>query len=159
MRWEFKNPTPFIRTREFLWQEGHTAWATLDEASKEVREILTLYRRVYEELLCVPVVEGRKSEEEKFAGALYTTTVEAFVPATGRGVQGATSHCLGQNFAKMFNIEFESSPGKKQHVWQNSWGLSTRSIGVLLMVHSDNKVCLRAMSSYCLLFFIGRGFD
>mmetsp|Transcript_7663 Transcript_7663/g.15592 ORF Transcript_7663/g.15592 Transcript_7663/m.15592 type:complete len:502 (-) Transcript_7663:102-1607(-) len=139
VRWEFSNPTPFIRSREFLWQEGHTAFASKAEADVEVRCILDLYQRVYEELLCVPVIQGVKSEKEKFAGGLYTTTVEAFVPATGRGIQGATSHCLGQNFAKMFQIEFESEQGEKKMVWQNSWGMTTRTIGVMIMVHGDNK--------------------
>jgi prolyl-tRNA synthetase len=100
VRWEFKHPTPFIRSREFLWQEGHTAFATKGEADDEVQAVLDLYRRVYEELLAVPVIKGVKSAKEKFAGALYTTTVEAFIPHTGRGIQGATSHCLGQNFSK-----------------------------------------------------------
>ena len=100
VRWEFKHPTPFIRSREFLWQEGHTAFATKEEADQEVLAILELYKRVYEELLCVPVIKGTKSSKEKFAGADYTTTVEAFIPENGRGVQGATSHCLGQNFSK-----------------------------------------------------------
>ena len=96
VRWEFKSPTPFIRSREFLWQEGHTAFASKEEADVEVRQILDLYRRIYEELLAVPVVPGIKTETEKFAGGLYTTTVEAFIPAAGRGVQGATSHALGK---------------------------------------------------------------
>ncbi|QDZ18022.1 prolyl-tRNA ligase [Chloropicon primus] len=139
IRWEFKHPTPFIRSREFLWQEGHTAFAQKEEADAEVLDILDLYSKVYEELLAVPVMKGRKSEKEKFAGALYTTTVEAFVPATGKGVQGATSHCLGQNFSKMFDIEFEKEDRKKDHVWQNSWGITTRTIGVMIMVHGDNK--------------------
>lgn len=138
VRWEFKYPTPFIRSREFLWQEGHTAFATKQEADEEVLCILELYRRIYEELLAVPVIKGRKSEAEKFAGALYTTTVEGFIPANGRAIQGATSHCLGQNFSKMFNIVFESDTGK-QLVWQNSWGLTTRTIGVMAMVHGDDK--------------------
>jgi prolyl-tRNA synthetase len=140
VRWEFKNPTPFIRTREFLWQEGHTAFATQEEADIEVLDILDLYARVYEELMAVPVIKGRKSEKERFPGGLYTTTVEAFVSATGRSVQGATSHCLGTNFADMFNIEYETEDGKsKKKVVQNSWGLSTRSIGVMIMVHGDNN--------------------
>eukprot|EP00270_Netrium_digitus_P005213 TRINITY_DN1682_c0_g1_i5.p1 TRINITY_DN1682_c0_g1~~TRINITY_DN1682_c0_g1_i5.p1 ORF type:complete len:579 (-),score=219.11 TRINITY_DN1682_c0_g1_i5:210-1946(-) len=139
VRWEFKHPTPFIRSREFLWQEGHTAFATKEEADIEVMQILELYKRVYEELLAVPVIKGIKSEKEKFAGGLYTTTVEAFIPSTGRGIQGGTSHCLGQNFAKMFSIEFEDDKGQRKMVWQNSWGLSTRSIGVMVMVHSDDK--------------------
>ena len=140
IRWEFKHPTPFIRSREFLWQEGHTAFATQAEADAEVLDILTLYSKVYEELLAVPVMKGRKSKKEKFAGALYTTTVEAFVPATGKGVQGGTSHCLGQNFSKMFDIQFETTEGKsKDFVWQNSWGITTRTIGVMIMVHGDDR--------------------
>ncbi|PWN43765.1 putative proline-tRNA ligase [Ceraceosorus guamensis] len=148
VRWEFKHPQPFLRTREFLWQEGHTAHMTLEEADVEVKQILDLYRRVYEELLAVPVVPGVKSEKEKFAGGYYTTTVEGFVPTTGRGIQGGTSHCLGQNFSKMFNItvedpkapdEIRGKPEGKLHVWQNSWGLSTRTIGVMVMVHGDNQ--------------------
>lgn len=162
VRWEFKAPRtriaylglhaltspflePFLRTREFLWQEGHTAHLTKPEADKEVLEILDLYRRVFEELLAVPVIPGVKSEKEKFAGGLYTTTVEGFIPTTGRGIQAATSHCLGQNFSRpeMFNI-FVEDPNDptgqgKIFVWQNSWGLSTRSIGVMVMVHGDNQ--------------------
>lgn len=108
-------------------------------------EILELYRRVYEELLAVPMIKGVKSEKEKFAGALYTTTVEGFIPASGRGIQAGTSHCLGQNFsrAEMFNIVVEDpndpSGQGKTHAWQNSWGLSTRTIGIMVMVHGDNQ--------------------
>lgn len=135
VRWEFKHPQPFLRTREFLWQEGHTAFATKQEADKEVREILDLYRNVYQDLLAVPVIQGVKSEKEKFAGGLYTTTCEAFIPTTGRAIQGATSHCLGQNFSKMFDITVETETAgsaEKMHVWQNSWGLTTRTIGVMV---------------------------
>ena len=141
VRWEFKHPQPFIRTREFLWQEGHTAHINEKEAMEEVHTILDLYRRVYEELLAVPVIKGQKSENEKFAGGLRTTTVEGFIPTTGRGIQGGTSHCLGQNFSKMFNIWVEDpdETDKKLFVWQNSWGLSTRTIGVMVMVHGDDK--------------------
>ncbi|KAI0826152.1 prolyl-tRNA synthetase [Irpex lacteus] len=145
VRWEFKNPQPFLRTREFLWQEGHTAHLTKPEADKEVREILDLYRRVYEELLAVPVIPGVKSEKEKFAGGLYTTTVEGFIPTSGRGIQAATSHCLGQNFSRpeMFNIVVEDPNDPtgqgKTYAWQNSWGLSTRTIGVMVMTHGDNQ--------------------
>lgn len=139
VRWEFKHPTPFIRTREFLWQEGHTAHATTEEADDMVLSILDYYAGCYKELLAVPVVKGRKSEEEKFAGAYYTTTVELYVPANGRGIQGATSHQLGQNFAKMFEVQFEDKEAKKQFAWQTSWGFSTRSIGAMIMVHGDNK--------------------
>eukprot|EP00041_Stephanoeca_diplocostata_P035200 m.1231241 g.1231241 ORF g.1231241 m.1231241 type:complete len:1417 (+) comp24658_c0_seq1:93-4343(+) len=141
VRWEFKQPQPFLRTREFLWQEGHTAYLTAEAAGVEVMQILELYARVYEELLAVPVVKGRKTEKEKFAGGDYTTTVEAYIPAAGRAIQGATSHHLGQNFAKMFKIEIENpeKPDEKQFVYQNSWGLTTRTIGVMVMVHGDDK--------------------
>uniref|UniRef100_A0A8C9VU88 Bifunctional glutamate/proline--tRNA ligase n=1 Tax=Scleropages formosus TaxID=113540 RepID=A0A8C9VU88_SCLFO len=141
VRWEFKHPQPFLRTREFLWQEGHTAFATKEEAAEEVLQILDLYARVYEELMAIPVVKGRKTEKEKFAGGDYTTTVEAFISASGRAIQGATSHHLGQNFSKMFEIMFEDpkKPGEKQLAYQNSWGITTRTIGVLTMVHGDNQ--------------------
>ncbi|KAI9722018.1 MAG: ribose-phosphate pyrophosphokinase 1 [Candelaria pacifica] len=145
VRWEFKHPQPFLRTREFLWQEGHTAHLTEEGAGKEVLEILELYAAIYEQLLAVPVIRGRKTEKEKFAGGYYTTTVEGYIPATGRGIQGGTSHCLGQNFSTMFGITVEdpsSTECEKKDpifVWQNSWGFSTRSIGVMTMIHSDNK--------------------
>uniref|UniRef100_A0A2K6LDS0 Bifunctional glutamate/proline--tRNA ligase n=1 Tax=Rhinopithecus bieti TaxID=61621 RepID=A0A2K6LDS0_RHIBE len=140
VRWEFKHPQPFLRTREFLWQEGHSAFATMEEAAEEVLQILDLYAQVYEELLAIPVVRGRKTEKEKFAGGDYTTTVEAFISASGRAIQGGTSHHLGQNFSKMFEIVFEDpkTPGEKQFAYQNSWGLTTRTIGVMTMVHGDN---------------------
>lgn len=145
VRWEFKNPQPFLRTREFLWQEGHTAHLTKEAAHEEVLTILNHYADIYEKLLAVPVIRGQKTEKEKFAGGLYTTTVEGYIPATGRGIQGGTSHGLGQNFSKMFNITVEdptSKPDEKKpplYVWQNSWGLSTRVIGVMVMIHSDNR--------------------
>ncbi|EIW66374.1 hypothetical protein TREMEDRAFT_45824 [Tremella mesenterica DSM 1558] len=142
VRWEFKNPQPFLRTREFLWQEGHTAFLTKPEAEEEVRDILDLYRRVYTDLLSIPVIPGKKSDKEKFAGGDYTTTVEGFIPTTGRGIQGGTSHHLGQNFSKMFGITVES-PDKTitepVHVYQNSWGLSTRTLGVMVMIHGDDQ--------------------
>lgn len=139
VRWEFKQPTPFIRTREFLWQEGHTAHATDSEAETFVFKILNTYNRIYEELLAVPVVKGIKSENEKFAGGKMTTTVEAFIPTNGRAVQAATSHHLGTNFSKMFGIHFEDSDKVKQYVHQTSWGFTTRSLGVAVMVHGDDK--------------------
>ncbi|CAG8957825.1 hypothetical protein HYFRA_00000165 [Hymenoscyphus fraxineus] len=147
VRWEAKQTTPFLRAREFLWQEGHTAHLTEKLAGIEVREILELYAGVYEELLAVPVVRGTKTEKEKFAGGYYTTTVEGYIPSNGRGIQGATSHCLGQNFSKMFDITVEDPSPKVDgaeklppvHVWQNSWGLSTRVIGVMVMIHGDDK--------------------
>jgi len=141
VRWEFKDAVPFIRSREFLWQEGHSAFATKEEADAEVLEILNYYKKTYEELLAVPIIPGRKSEKEKFAGADYTTTCEAFIPHNGRAVQAATSHCLGQTFSKkeMFNITFSNDDGDVQHPVQNSWGFTTRSIGVAIMLHSDNQ--------------------
>lgn len=145
VRWEFKHPQPFLRTREFLWQEGHTAHLTKQDADDEVRQILKWYAAVYEGLLAVPVVQGTKTDKEKFAGGLYTETVEGYIPETGRGIQGGTSHCLGQNFSRMFGITVEdpsAKEGEKKpavYVWQNSWGLSTRVIGVMVMIHSDNR--------------------
>ncbi|OIR58424.1 MAG: prolyl-tRNA synthetase [Amphiamblys sp. WSBS2006] len=146
VRWEFSHPQPFIRSREFLWQEGHSMFQTQAEAEENAHQMLELYRAVYEDLLAVPVVKGRKSEKEKFAGSVYTTTVEAIIPTTGKAVQAATSHFLGQNFSRMFDVSFECSEGeshagekKKQHVWQTSWGLTTRSIGVMTMVHGDDR--------------------
>ncbi|XP_037952887.1 bifunctional glutamate/proline--tRNA ligase-like [Teleopsis dalmanni] len=140
VRWEFKHPQPFLRTREFLWQEGHSAFANKSEAEKEVLDILELYAQVYTNLMAIPVVKGRKTEKEKFAGGDYTTTVEAFISASGRAIQGATSHHLGQNFSKMFEIVFEDpETQQKEFAWQNSWGITTRTIGVMIMVHSDNQ--------------------
>ena len=136
---------PFLRSREFLWQEGHTAHLTKESADEEVLQILDHYAAVYEELLAVPVVKGTKTDQEKFAGADYTTTIEGFIPATGRGIQAGTSHGLGQHFSKMFGITVEdpsAKEGEKKppiHVWQNSWGFTTRTIGVMILVHSDNK--------------------
>lgn len=156
VRWEFKHPQPFLRTREFLWQEGHTAFATKEEATVEVMQILELYARVYEELMAIPVVKGRKTEKEKFAGGDYTTTVEAFISASGRAIQGATSHHLGQNFSKMFEIIFEDpkKPGEKQFAYQNSWGITTRTIGVLTMVHGDNMGLVLPPKVACLQVII-----
>jgi prolyl-tRNA synthetase len=139
VRWEFKNPTPFIRTREFLWQEGHTAHLTNEDCSDFVLKILDIYADCYKELLAVPVIKGRKSEIEKFAGADFTTTCETFIAEAGRSVQACTSHNLGQNFAKIFDITYEDKDKKTKMPWQASWGFTTRSIGVMIMVHSDNK--------------------
>ena len=145
VRWEVKQTTPFLRTREFLWQEGHTAYADKESAEAEVLEILELYARVYEELLAIPVIRGTKTKAETFPGADYTTTVEALIPATGRAIQGATSHHLGQHFSKqeMFDIKFQdpSDPSgqKLSYAYQNSWGLTQRTIGVMTMVHGDDQ--------------------
>lgn len=139
VRWEFKDPTPFLRSREFLWQEGHTAHATYEDADSMVMSALGLYKQVYQDLLCVPVIPGYKTKKEKFAGGHQTTTVEAYVPGSGRAIQGATSHNLGQNFGKMFDITFQDETGGSKTVWQTSWGLTTRTIGVMVMVHGDDK--------------------
>lgn len=139
VRWEFKYPTPFLRSREFLWQEGHTAHSSIEEANEMVYNILELYKQVYEQRLAVPVIKGVKTEAEKFAGGHFTTTCEAYIAGSGRAIQGATSHNLGQNFGKMFDIEYQDEKGVKQIPWQTSWGLTTRCIGVMVMTHSDNK--------------------
>eukprot|EP00529_Nitzschia_sp_RCC80_P004441 CAMPEP_0113504732 /NCGR_PEP_ID=MMETSP0014_2-20120614/34883_1 /TAXON_ID=2857 /ORGANISM="Nitzschia sp." /LENGTH=923 /DNA_ID=CAMNT_0000399883 /DNA_START=41 /DNA_END=2809 /DNA_ORIENTATION=- /assembly_acc=CAM_ASM_000159 len=139
VRWEFKDPTPFLRTREFLWQEGHTAHATFEEADEMVMAALDLYKQAYQDLLSVPVIPGYKTKKEKFAGGHQTTTVEAYIPISGRAIQGATSHNLGQNFGKMFDIKFQDEKGESQIAWQTSWGLTTRTIGVMVMVHGDDK--------------------
>ena len=124
VRWETKATKPFLRTREFLWQEGHTVHATKEEADAEVLLALGYYRKIYEEYLAIPVLAGKKSDGEKFAGALYTTTVEAVMP-DGKALQGATSHNLGQNFAKAFGIKFKDRDEKESFAWQCSWGMST----------------------------------
>ncbi|ADM11129.2 prolyl-tRNA synthetase [Encephalitozoon intestinalis ATCC 50506] len=140
LRWELHGTLPFIRGKEFLWQEGHTAFLTKEESDVEVFAILDLYSRIYSELLAVPVIKGRKSESEKFGGADYTTSIEAFIPGSGRGIQAGTSHSLGQNFSKMFDIKVDTEEGSENSsfVYQNSWGLTTRSIGIAIMIHSDN---------------------
>ncbi len=137
-RAETKMTKLFLRTREFLWQEGHTCHATHEEADKEVMTILEIYKKLMEELLAIPVITGMKSESEKFAGALYTTTLEALMP-DGRAIQMGTSHNLGQHFAKAFNIEFTAKDKKKKYVWQTCWGISTRLIGAIVMVHGDDR--------------------
>ncbi len=138
VRWETKATKPFLRTREFLWQEGHTAHATKEEADKEVMEILNIYKDLMEDYLAIPVLIGKKTESEKFAGALHTTAVEALMP-DGRVLQMGTSHNLGQNFAKVFDIKFIGEDEKEHYVWQTSWGISTRLIGALVMVHGDDR--------------------
>jgi prolyl-tRNA synthetase len=137
VRWEMKTK-PFLRTTEFLWQEGHTAHATKEEADQETAQMLKVYQRFAEEYLSIPVIPGRKTESEKFAGADYTTTIEAMMQ-DGKALQAGTSHMLGQNFAKAFEVKFIDQNEEWQFVWQTSWGLSTRIIGALIMAHSDDK--------------------
>jgi prolyl-tRNA synthetase len=128
----------FLRTTEFLWQEGHTAHATEQEAEEETRRMLDVYATFAEEYAAVPVLRGKKSEREKFAGAVYTLCVEALM-RDKRALQWGTSHHLGQNFAKAFGVTFQTEEGNREHVWATSWGVSTRMIGGLIMVHGDDK--------------------
>ncbi len=137
VRWE-KVTRPFLRTTEFLWQEGHTAHETAEEAEAETRMILDLYATMCESLLAMPVVKGRKSESEKFAGALRTYSIEAMM-GDGRALQAGTSHNLGQNFAKAFDITFQARDKSVQHVWGTSWGVTTRLVGALIMTHGDDS--------------------
>jgi len=138
VRWEFKYPRPFLRTREFLWQEGHTLHATEQGADKEVMDILYMYKDLMENYLAIPVLTGKKTEKEKFAGAVYTMALEAFMP-DGKALQMGTSHMLGQNFAKAFKIRFLGKDEKYHTPWQTSWGITTRLIGAIIMVHGDDK--------------------
>ena len=137
MRWEMRT-RPFLRTSEFLWQEGHTAHATREEAEKEAQTMLRVYADFAEKWLAVPVVQGVKSETERFAGALDTYTIEAMMQ-DGKALQSGTSHFLGQNFAKSFDVTFLNKENKPEYVWATSWGVSTRLIGALIMTHSDDN--------------------
>lgn len=137
MRWEMRT-RPFLRTSEFLWQEGHTAHATREEAEKEAQQMLKVYADFAENYMAVPVVQGVKSETERFAGALDTYTIEAMMQ-DGKALQSGTSHFLGQNFAKAFDVKFLNKENKEEFVWATSWGVSTRLIGALIMTHSDDN--------------------
>lgn len=137
VRWELR-PRLFLRTTEFLWQEGHTAHMTEAEAEEEAKKMLEEYRAFVEEYLAVPVIVGQKTDAEKFAGALRTYTIEGLMP-DGKALQMGTSHNLGQNFAKVFEVKYLDENNTQQYVWQTSWGVSTRMIGGLIMAHSDDK--------------------
>ena len=137
VRWELRTRM-FLRTTEFLWQEGHTAHSTHEEAVAEVLRILDIYGEVVEGVMAMPVVKGRKTQAEKFAGALCSYSIEAMMQ-NGLALQAGTSHDLGQNFGKAFNVQFQSREGHLDYVWQTSWGVSTRLIGGLVMSHSDDK--------------------
>jgi prolyl-tRNA synthetase len=137
VRWE-KVTRPFLRTTEFLWQEGHTAHETAEEAEQETLKILALYKEFVEGTLAVPVIDGVKSESEKFAGASRTYSIEALM-GDGRALQAGTSHNLGQNFAKAFEIQFQGRDKSLQHAWTTSWGVTTRLIGAVVMVHGDDS--------------------
>lgn len=136
VRWE-KVTRPFLRTTEFLWQEGHTVHATYEDAQEEVMRILNIYKEFIETELAIKIYAGKKSDKEKFAGALATYTVEALMP-DGKALQAGTSHNLGQNFAKAFDIKFEDRDQKLKYAWQTSWGVSTRLVGATIMVHGDD---------------------
>ena len=138
LRAEIKATKPFLRTSEFLWQEGHTVHATKEEAETEVSEILSMYKQTVEEELAIPVVVGKKSEKEKFVGAVYTTTMEALMP-DGKALQMGTSHFLGQNFSIPFEIKFSDLNNQEKNTWQTSWGVSWRLLGGMIMVHGDDK--------------------
>jgi len=137
VRWELRTRM-FLRTTEFLWQEGHTAHATHEEAVEEVLRMLDIYAEVSEDIMAMPVIKGVKTHSEKFAGALRSYSIEAMMQ-NGLALQAGTSHDLGQNFGKAFNVQFQNKEGQLQHVWQTSWGASTRLIGGLIMSHSDDK--------------------
>ncbi|EFI49557.1 proline--tRNA ligase [Segatella oris] len=137
MRWEMRT-RPFLRTSEFLWQEGHTAHATREEAEVEAQKMLKVYADFAEKWMAVPVLQGVKSETERFAGALDTYTIEAMMQ-DGKALQSGTSHFLGQNFAKSFDVTFLNKENKPEYVWATSWGVSTRLMGALIMVHSDDN--------------------
>ena len=137
MRWEMRT-RPFLRTSEFLWQEGHTAHATREEAEEEARRMLGVYADFAENCLAIPVVQGIKSETERFAGAIDTYTIEAMMQ-DGKALQSGTSHFLGQNFAKAFDVTYLNKDNKLEYVWATSWGSSTRLIGAMIMTHSDDN--------------------
>ncbi|TFG46622.1 MAG: proline--tRNA ligase, partial [Gemmatimonadales bacterium] len=148
VRWELRTRL-FLRTTEFLWQEGHTAHATEEEAEAETLLILGIYRRFAEEWMAMPVLTGRKSDSEKFAGALRTYAIEALMQ-DNRALQAGTSHNLGQNFSKAFDVTFQTADGGLGHVWSTSWGVSTRLVGGLIMTHSDDVglVCPPRLAQY-----------
>jgi len=137
VRWEMRTRL-FLRTTEFLWQEGHTAHATREEALEETKKMLDIYTRFAEEYMAVPVIKGVKTESEKFAGAIDTYCIEALMQ-DGKALQAGTSHFLGQNFAKAFDVTFTDNKGKLDYVWATSWGVTTRLIGALIMTHSDDN--------------------
>jgi prolyl-tRNA synthetase len=137
MRWE-KETRPFLRSREFLWQEGHTIHETAKEAEEETRNMLGVYKKFFEEFLAIPVITGRKTEKEKFAGAEYTLTIEALM-YNGVSLQSGTSHYFGQKFSKAYDITFSNRENQLEYVYQTSWGVTTRMIGALIMVHSDEN--------------------
>ena len=138
LRAEIKATKPFLRTSEFLWQEGHTVHTNEEDAKAEVMKILEIYQKTVEEELAIPVITGKKSEKEKFVGAVYTTTMESMMP-DGKALQMGTSHFLGQNFSKPFEVKFADKDNVEHFAWQTSWGVSWRLVGAMIMVHGDDK--------------------
>src|SRR5262249_37091021 len=137
MRWELRTRL-FLRTGEFLWQEGHTAHASHEESLAEVRRMLDVYRDFSEEIVAMPGIQGVKTANERFAGAVETYCIEAMMQ-DGKALQAGTSHDLGQNFGRAFNVMFQSQSGERQHVWQTSWGMTTRMVGAMVMTHGDDE--------------------
>jgi prolyl-tRNA synthetase len=157
MRWEMR-PRLFLRTTEFLWQEGHTCHATEAEATEETLRMLDVYERFAEDYMAMPVMKGQKTESEKFPGAVNTYSIEAMMQDK-KALQAGTSHMLGQNFAKMFDTMYQSKEGKKEYVWQTSWGVSTRLIGALILTHSDDAGLIvppKLSPMQCVIIIIGK---
>jgi prolyl-tRNA synthetase len=138
VRWEFKHPVALLRTREFLWNEGHTVFATKEEAEAEKDQVINIYLDVLKNTMAIYGSSGLKSEKEKFAGAEYTCSIESFLP-TGKAIQGPDFHHDGQNFAKAYDIKFKDKDDKEQYVWQNTFAITTRMLGVMVLMHGDNK--------------------
>jgi len=158
MRWEMRTRL-FLRTTEFLWQEGHTCHETKDEAEKETRQMLEVYRTFAEDYMAMPVMSGLKTDSEKFAGADQTYSIEAMMQDK-KALQAGTSHMLGQNFAKQFNTQYLGRDGTQHHVWQTSWGVSTRLIGALIMTHSDDNGLIvppKLAATHVVIIVIGKG--
>lgn len=137
VRWEFNNPVPFFRTREFVFNEGHTAFATQKESLKEGKKIIAMYKEILEDYMAIPGIIGKKTNKEKFAGAVFTTSIENYLP-NKKAIQGPDFHHDGQKFAKAYNITFKDEKGNKNYVWQNTWAISTRMLGVMFAMHSDD---------------------
>jgi prolyl-tRNA synthetase len=138
VRWEFNNPVPFFRTREFLWNEGHSAFATEKEALEEGKQIRAIYEKVVGEIMALPGIYGRKTQKEKFAGAVFSEKLHYILP-NGRVIEGPCFHHDGQNFAKAYDIKFLNKNGKEEYAWQNTYAVSTRMLGTMFAIHSDNK--------------------
>lgn len=138
VRWEFKNPVPLLRTREFIFNEGHTAFASKEDAEAEKEPIIGMYMDVLKNIMAIYGSPGYKSEKEKFAGAVYTYSIESFLP-TGKAIQGPDFHHDGQNFAKAYDIKFKNKNDQMEYAWQNTWAISTRMLGVMVLMHGDDK--------------------